>query len=138
MFAYYCRRFALTGRGEAKRVRAVLATAGMFSTLQAHPLLGREFLPEENRKGADHVVVLSYGFWQAECGGRSAIGSTIELDSQPYTVVGVMPREFSFPLQGGDAYMPIGFDDKVMTQRGAHYLRVLGRLKERSLPRPGE
>ncbi len=130
MFAYYIGDYALTGQGEAKRTRAVLATAGMFSTLEAHPLLGREFLADENHKGANHVVVLSYGLWQAEFGGTpGAIGKTIQLDSQPYTVIGVMPAELSFPLQGGDLYMPIGFDDKVMTQRGAHYLRVLGRLK---------
>ncbi len=130
MFAYRIGEYALTGRGEAKRVRAVMATAGIFSTLQAHPALGREFLTEENRKGADHVVVLSYGLWQAEFGGAAdAIGRTIELDSEPYTIVGVMPAEFRFPLPGSDAYVPIGFDDKVMTQRGAHFLRVLGRLK---------
>jgi putative ABC transport system permease protein len=130
MFAYRTGEYALTGHGEAKRVRAVMATAGIFSTLQAHPALGREFLTEENRKGADHVVVLSYGLWQANFGGAAdAIGRTIELDSEPYTIVGVMPAEFHFPVPGSDAYVPIGFDDKVMTQRGAHYLWVLGRLK---------
>jgi putative ABC transport system permease protein len=130
MFAYEIGDYALTGQGEAKRARAVLATAGMFSTLEAHPLLGREFLADENHKGANHVVVLSYGLWQAEFGGTpGAIGKTLQLESEPYTVIGVMPAEFSFPLQGGDLYMPIGFDDKVMTQRGAHYLSVLGRLK---------
>jgi hypothetical protein len=106
-----------------------MATAGIFSTFQAHPALGREFLTEENRKGADHVVVLSYGLWQAEfAGAAGAIGRTIEFDSEPYTIVGVMPAEFRFPLPGSDAYVPIGFDNKVMTQRGAHYLQVLGRL----------
>jgi putative ABC transport system permease protein len=130
MFAYSISDYALTGQGGAKRARAVLATAGMFSTLEAHPLLGREFLADENRKGANHVVVLSYGLWQAGFGGRpAAIGKTIQLDSEPYTVIGVMPAGFSFPLQGGDLYVPIGFDDKVMTQRGRHYVSVLGRLK---------
>jgi putative ABC transport system permease protein len=130
MFAYHTSEYALTGRGEAKRVRAVVATVGMFSTLLAHPLLGREFLTDENRKGANHVVVLSYALWQAEFGGMpDAIGRTLELDSEPYTIIGVMPAEFRFPLQGSDAYLPIGFDDKVMTQRGAHYVHVLGRLK---------
>ncbi len=130
MFAYRIGEYALTGRGEAKRVRAVMATAGIFPTLHAHPTLGREFVAEENRKGADHVVVLSYGLWQAEFGGAAdAIGRTFQLDSEPYTIIGVMPAEFRFPLPGSDAYVPVGFDDKVMTQRGAHYLQVLGRLK---------
>jgi putative ABC transport system permease protein len=130
MFAYYTSENALTGRGEAKRVRAVSATAEMFSTLEARPALGRGFLPDENRKGANHVVVLSHAWWQAEFGGAAdALNKTIELDSEPYTIIGVMPAEFQFPLTGSDAYVPIGFDEKVMTQRGAHYLRVLGRLK---------
>jgi len=130
MFAYQTGERALTGRDEAKRVHTAVATAGIFSTLQEHPIVGREFMAEENRKGADHVVLLSYGFWQAEFGGLTdTIGKTIELDSEPYTIIGVMPRDFRFPLEGSDVYMPIGFDDKVMTQRGAHYLRVLGRLK---------
>src|SRR5207244_13023581 len=69
-------------------------------------------------------------FGQAELGGATdAIGNTIELDSEPYKIIGVMPRDFRFPLRDSDAYLPIGFDDKVMTQRGAHYLSVLGRLK---------
>ncbi|HEX8763707.1 MAG TPA: ABC transporter permease, partial [Candidatus Acidoferrum sp.] len=130
MFAFQTSERALTGRGDAKRVRALLATAGIFSTLQTHPIVGREFTAEENRKGADHVAVLSYGFWQAEFGGMpEAIGKSIELDSALYKIIGVMPRDFGFPLRGSDAYLPIGFDDKVMTQRGAHYLSVLGRLK---------
>jgi putative ABC transport system permease protein len=130
MFAYYPNEYALTGQGEAKRLRAVVSTAGMFSTLDARPILGREFRPEENRMGANHVAVLSYGLWQSEFGGmRDAIGKTIELDSQPYTIIGVMPAGFAFPLQGCDVYTPIGFSDKVMMQRGAHYVGVLARLK---------
>ena len=130
MFAYHMGEYALTGRGEAKRLRAAMATAEIFSTLQVHPALGRGFLPEENHKGANHVVVLSHSLWQAEFGGAAhALGKTIELDSEPYTIIGVMPADFQFPLTPGDAYMPIGFDEKVMTQRGAHYLQVLGRLK---------
>jgi putative ABC transport system permease protein len=130
MFAYQTSERALTGRGEAKRVRAVVTTSGIFPTLQAHPIIGREFTAEENRKGADHVVVLNYDFWQAEFGGLpDAMGGTVDLDSEPYKIIGVMPRDFRFPLQSSDVYQPIGFDDKVMTQRGAHYLHVLGRLK---------
>lgn len=130
MFAFHTGERALTGRGDAKRVRAVIATAGIFPTLEAHPIIGREFTAEENRKGADHLAVVSYAFWQAEFGGLpDAVGKTIDLDSEPYTIIGVMPRDFRFPLRGSDAYLPIGFDDRVMTQRGAHFLSVLGRLK---------
>jgi putative ABC transport system permease protein len=130
MFAYHGGEFAWTGQGEAKRVRAVVTTAGMFSTLRAEPMLGREFTLEENRKGANHVVILSHSLWKAAFGGAAdAIGKTMQLDSEPYIIIGVMPADFLFPLSGSDVYVPIGFDDKVMTQRGAHYLAVMGRLK---------
>jgi putative ABC transport system permease protein len=130
MFAYYMNEVALTGQGENKRLRTVMATAGFFSTLQAEPMLGREFSAEENRKGANHVVILSHGLWQAAfAGAPDVIGRTMQMDSEAYTIIGVMPADFRFPLSGGDAYVPVGFDDKVMTQRGAHYLAVLGRLK---------
>jgi len=134
-FAYRTTEFALTGLGEAQRVPAVMATAGLFSTLQAEPMLGREFTAEENRKGADHVVILSHALWQsAFAGAPDAVGKTIQLDSEPYTIIGVMPADFRFPLSSSDAYVPIGFDDKVMTQRGAHYLAVLARLKSGVTP----
>jgi putative ABC transport system permease protein len=130
MFAYYMNELALTGQGENKRLRTVMATAGMFSTLQSEPLLGRDFSAQENRKGANHVVILSYSLWQAAfAAAPDVIGRTMRLDSEAYTIIGVMPADFRFPLSGGDAYVPVGFDDKVMTQRGAHYLAVLGRLK---------
>jgi putative ABC transport system permease protein len=131
MFAYYRGESALTGRGEARRVRVLSATAGMFSTLEAHPVVGREFYAEENHQGANHVAVLGYGFWQAEfAGSPEAVGQTVQLDSEPYTIVGVMPRDFRFPLAGSDVYVPVGFASDVSTQRGAHYLAVLGRLKD--------
>jgi len=130
MFAYYMNEVALTGQGQAQRLRTVMATAGIFSTLQAEPTLGREFSMEENRKGANHVVILSHALWQVAFGGApEVIGRTMQLDSEPYIIIGVMPADFRFPLSSADAYLPVGFDDQVMTQRGAHYLAVLGRLK---------
>jgi putative ABC transport system permease protein len=131
MFGFYREESALTGRGETRKVRVTSATAGIFETLQSYPILGRTFNAEENRQGANHVVVLSNGFWQAEFGGSAeAIGQTVQLDSEPYTVIGIMAADFRFPLAGSDVFKPIGFRPDVMTQRGAHYLSVLGRLKE--------
>ena len=130
IFAYHNVELALTGLGEAKRLRAALATAGLFSTLQTEPMLGREFTAEENRQGANHVVILSHRLWQsAFASAPDVLGKTIQLDSEPYTIIGVMPADFEFPIPPADAYLPIGFDDKVMTQRGAHYLTVLARLR---------
>ena len=130
MFGYYIADMALTGQGEARRVRAVMATAGLFSTLQAEPALGREFSAQENRAGANHVVILTHALWQsAFASAPDILGKTIQLDSEPYTVIGVMPADFFFPLSGSEALVPVGFAENVATQRGAHYLSVLGRLK---------
>jgi len=130
MFGYYIADMALTGQGEARRVRAVMATAGLFSTLQAEPALGREFSAQENRAGANHVVILTHALWQsAFASAPDILGKTIQLDSEPYTIIGVMPAGFLFPLPGSEVLVPVGFAENVATQRGAHYLSVLGRLK---------
>ena len=107
---------------------------GYFSLLGAQPLLGRGFLSEEQLAGKDQVIVLGYGLWQRRFGGdRAIVGKQIMLSARPYTVVGVMPKEFPFlptTLVDGPAqfYRPVAetHDDK---QRQSRHLRALARLK---------
>jgi putative ABC transport system permease protein len=121
----------LTGYGEAKQVPIIVATPQLFNVLQAKPLLGRGFVPEDGVKGKDHVVVLSHHLWQQSFGSDGGIvGKSIQLDSEPYTVVGVMPASFQFPLAGSDLWFPLSFGPDVMSQRGAHYLATIARLKD--------
>ncbi len=71
------------------------ATAEYFDVYGIKPLLGRTFLPEEDAPGKNHVVVLSYAFWQRVFGGASnVIGRAVQLNGEPYTVIGVAPRGF--------------------------------------------
>ena len=118
----------LTGRGEAERVAADRVTANFFTTLGVRPLLGRAFLPEEERAGGDDdVVVLSHGYWQRRFGGDAGIvGQQIQLSGRPYTVVGVAPPSFGF-RGAADLWAPARTD----TTRGrrAEYLDVVGRLR---------
>ncbi len=87
----------LTGTGEPERLNARMATAPLFSLLGVNAILGRTFLAEEDRAGGMPVVILSYGLWQRHFGGaRDILGKSITLDSQPYTVVGVLPVASSF------------------------------------------
>ena len=97
---------------EAEQVSGVRVTAGFFSVLGVKPLLGRTFLPEEETLGRDHEVVLSYGLWQRRYGGDvSIVGRAIRIDGADFTVVGVMPREFSWQFWSGprQLWVPVGY-----------------------------
>ena len=97
----------LTGSGgEPEQLNVQMATAGLFSMLGIAPQAGRTFLPEEDRAGGTPVVVLSYPLWQRRFGGSQEIlGKPINLDSRPYTVVGVLPAGFQI-FQSVDAFLP--------------------------------
>ena len=96
----------LTGAGEPERLNAQFATAGLFPMLGIGAHLGRAFLPEEDRPNGTPVVLLSYGLWQRRFGGsQEIIGKPINLDSRPYTVVGVLPAGFQI-LQPADVFLP--------------------------------
>jgi len=84
--------------GEPRRVPIISITPSAFPLLEARPLLGRSFVEGEGARGAPGVALLSYGLWREQFGGRpEAVGGELRLDDQPYTIVGVMPREFAFP-----------------------------------------
>ena len=87
--------FSYTGSAEPRNVSGVRATPELFQVLHAGARLGRTFVEEEAVMGQDRVVVLSHGFWERTLGGRDGVvGTAIELDANPYTVVGVMPPGF--------------------------------------------
>src|SRR5438045_293672 len=99
MAMYQCcgfRELALTGRGEARTVRASAVSAGFFEIVKARPALGRVFRQEEETPGGKYVVVLSDRFWRTEFGGNpDVIGRTVKLNDEPYTIVGVVPATAS-------------------------------------------
>src|SRR5436190_1937229 len=84
-----------TGEGEPLQVQAALVNADLFKALGARAAIGRVISDEEDRFGADPVVVLANGFWQRNFGGdANIIGKTIQLSRKTYTVIGVMPSDF--------------------------------------------
>lgn len=90
------RTFNLTGSGEPLELAAEQVTPNLFSVLGVQPLLGRSFVPEEGRVGSARVVVLGHALWERRYGGeRSIIGKEISLNTENYTVIGVMPPGFS-------------------------------------------
>jgi putative ABC transport system permease protein len=118
-------------KGSPQRVVGASVSPSMFFMLGAQPLLGRTFLPEEAQPGRDHEVVLSYGLWRRVFGGNpKVIGSTIDIDGVPMSVVGVMPEGFAYPDEA-EIWGPLAFspDDLSENSRGGHGLEVLGRMK---------
>jgi putative ABC transport system permease protein len=131
--------FILNGSGVAKRLAGAAVTQDFFSLLGTRMAVGRDFLPEEDHPGANHVIVLSYSIWQRYFGGRSdVVGKPLTLNNVPYTVVGVLPRDFSFVSKASDYQSRNRFDlwtplalptPPEAWQRGTHPLCVFARLK---------
>jgi macrolide transport system ATP-binding/permease protein len=85
----------------AEQVQAERVSGGFFQTLGVRPMLGRDFYADENRPAGPDVLLLSYGAWLHRFGARSdAVGQTVDLDGRAFTVIGVLPREFSFAPAG--------------------------------------
>jgi predicted permease len=128
--AYDGDSIALTGEGAAEVVRIGEVTGGFFTVLGAQPLLGRPIATEDDPVGSRDVVVLSHALWTRRYGSNPGIvGRQIVLDSVPHEVIGVMPRGVEFPLRS-ELWIPLRFSAKDLeTQRGAHYIQVLGRLR---------
>jgi predicted permease len=110
---------------------AVKGTDNFFEVFGIKPLLGRTYLPGEDQPGKDDVAVLSYEVWQESFGGQpDAVGKAVRLDGVPYTVIGVMPAGFRFPLGKLHAiYTPLHPDPSYVHNRGSHWMRSVGLVK---------
>ncbi len=119
----------LTGAGVAERLEGYQVTSGFFPLLGMPPELGRAITVNDFRSGHTSVVVLSHGFWQQHLGADPAIvGQSLHLNGQEFTVVGIMPAEFDYPV-GSQAWSPLDLGATENTDRASHYLEVIGRLK---------
>ena len=125
------------GSGDPERITAARVSASTFPMLGVSPLIGRTYTREEDESRA-RVVVLSYGLWRRRyAGDRTILGQTIDLDREPYTVLGVMPRSFVFPVRGpegsdqpSEVWVPMAFTPEELTDWGMYFNNnVLGRLK---------
>jgi putative ABC transport system permease protein len=122
--------FNLTGTGEPERLQGRLVSAEFLSTLGIEPLLGRDFLAEEDRPGATPAAILSYGLWQRRFGeDPGIIGKQLTLNNQSFTVVGITPANFQFWAEA-DVTVPIGLSAGRFRLRGADPgADVVARLK---------
>jgi predicted permease len=123
--------FAFTGQGAAEQLSGASVTGGFFNALGVPAHLGRTLLPEDDAVGGPNVVVLGYSLWTRRFGGDAqVIGRTIAIEGNAARIVGVMPRSFEYPQQS-ELWLPMRFSERdLATQRGAHYLDVIGRLRD--------
>jgi putative ABC transport system permease protein len=129
MAIYGFQSYKITGTDQPQALQASMVSQDFYRTLGVQPLLGRTFTPEEEQPGHNHVVILGYPLWKSSFGSNPKIvGSTIRLDDQPYTVVGVMPPKFKFP-DWAEMWTPLGWTDQERAVRGNHNYMVIGRLK---------
>ena len=134
--AFQTKHVDISGGGEPERVNATRASASLFAMLGAQPMLGRTFTQAEDAPGHT-LAMLSYSLWQRRFGGAAnVIGQTIAVDRQPYTVIGVMPRNFVFPLpsdesngQPADLWIPMAFTPiEFQDWGGSYFYGVIARL----------
>ena len=120
----------LKGDDYARRYNGCSISTNFLELLRAKPLLGRGFFKDEDLPGADKVAIIGYGIWQKDFyGDADIIGRSVLLNSVPYTIVGVMPQDFKFPLSA-DLWIPNRKDFSLDTRKNSGKLTVFGRLKD--------
>ena len=119
----------ISGADKAERYSGTWITANGFDILRVRPVLGRGFLPGEDKPGGAKVAVLSYDMWQKRFGGSpDVLNTTIRANGVPYVIVGVMPETFAFP-QNSRIWLPFQGDRNVGKRGQGQYLQAFGRLK---------
>jgi len=133
--AYTFAGHELSGAGAPAQINDARITASLFTTLGVSPLLGRVFTQQED-EGRVQVAVLSYQTWRSRFrGDPKIVGATIQLDRKPYQVIGVMPRDFEFPLVPGqlnrsELWEPMSFTQgEIESGKGSWNFGLVGRLK---------
>jgi putative ABC transport system permease protein len=127
--SWYDTQSTVSGSGSAERVNSSVVSFDLFPTLGVSPVLGRGFGPEDAKPGAPAVAVVSHGLWQRRLGGSpEAIGSALNVNGQPYTVVGVMPGGFRI-RSDTDLWTPMVDDPASHLPRRMHNWNMVGRLR---------
>ena len=131
MVAWNAFTAAATGIGPAEQVPGVSVTEGFQAVTGIRPFLGRAFTTPDFETGAPRVALLSFEAWASRFGRDPGVtGKSWTLDGERYQIVGVLPPGFAFPAARADAWIPFRTPKDVATQRGGHFLSVVGRLAD--------
>ena len=123
------RSFNLTGNGEPERLEGAAISAEWLPAMGLRPAFGRGITPQEDRPGAEKVVLLGHGLWSRRFGADSGIvGRTILLNDESHVVIGIMPQGLQFPY-GSELWVPLAIDPEDAGRYTWHTLGVFGRLK---------
>jgi len=126
---YETRARNVTGSGKPEQLRTADVSSSFLTLFGVHPVVGRDFRPEDEQRKDGDVVLLSYGLWQRRFGGdRNIVGKVITLDQKPWTVAGVLPSGFSFPANI-DALVPRNVPPEHLRERQAWMYMTLGKLR---------
>src|SRR4051812_46718443 len=132
MGAFAEKTFNLTGVGEPERLEGRRVSANLFDLLGVKPVIGRNFVPEEDKPGTK-VALLNESLWKRRFGSDpGVIGRALALNGESYTVVGVLPSSVRLPAFGNwrdQVWVPLAFPADEAAGRGNHFLQVIGRMK---------
>jgi len=130
MGAYTPTSVNLVGEGDPERLESATVSSDLFGLLDIQPMTGRLFTAADDRHGAPGTVLLSYRLWQAAFGGEiGVLGRKVILDDAPYTVIGIMPRDFHFPDSTADLWTPLQFPGNAFQDRNDNYLEAVAKLR---------
>ena len=121
-----------SGDTAPERIDAAFPSDNLLPALGVQPILGRNFRRDEDRSGAPHVVLISYGLWQRRFGGSpDVLDRKIELDSEDYQIIGVLPRWFVYPSRTTQVWVPLEqhVSPRQLVRHDNHFLDVIGRLR---------
>lgn len=127
----------LTGLGEPERIHSVTCSASLFDVLEANPVLGRAFLPDEDQPGQASTVILGHDFWLTHFhADNSVLGRSISLDGHDYQIIGVMAPGFNFPIsvEPVAVYMTVAADGAMTQGRGIAIYNIIARLNPHITP----
>jgi len=121
--------FNLTRTGDPEKLQGAAISADLFKMISAKPLLGRVFSAEETEAGRGQETILSYGLWERRFSSDPQIvGKTVTLDGRSFDVVGVMPRDFSFPMST-QIWTPLAMSEDEKAVRDSHHVVSMALLK---------
>ena len=125
--------FILLNEDQAEIVGGMRVTANFMALLKVKPLRGRDFQLEEEKRGAQPVVIISHQFWQNRLGGNeAALGQQLTMNGKPFTIIGILPPGFEFPLvaKQPEVLTTIAGEGSNLDERGAQIMKMIGRLKQ--------
>jgi putative ABC transport system permease protein len=131
--AYKPNGFIVQSDEQAERLDGMRVTANFLSLLKVTPQLGRDFRDEEEKRGAQPVVIISQRLWQSRLGGdESVLGQSLTLSGKPFIIIGILPADFEFPLAAKQTELltTIAGEGGNLSERGAQVLKGIGRLRQ--------